>query len=203
MPIRPAAFVSAALLLAACGSPSGGDAPADVPEVDVAAPQSLPEPEPGPAPAPDPAVVHEAALAAKGARVTDRGLWIGLDSADFPVGGTDFEPASDERIAHAAGLLRARPDLRVEVLGYTDDRGSPEVNRQVSAQRAGSVRDWLVEREGIDPGRIAVSGLGAADPIASNESADGRALNRRVELLITDGTGGFPSRLAEGPGNRQ
>lgn len=77
--------------------------------------------------------------------------------------------------------LQQEPDLRLEIRGYTDNRGDPAVNRRLSLQRAQAVRDWLVA-SGIDTGRLEVRGLGDADPIDSNATAEGRQRNRRIEF---------------------
>ena len=75
--------------------------------------------------------------------------------------------------------------LRMNVIGYTDSTGSDAVNRPLSLDRAESVRDYLVGR-GVTPSRIVVDGRGASDPVASNDSESGRAMNRRVEIYLSE-----------------
>ena len=83
----------------------------------------------------------------------------------------------------AASLLQ-NPDISVIVNGYTDDTGVLSYNVSVSEFRANIVKSYLVGK-GVDPSRIAVNGLGPKDPIGSNATAEGRSLNRRVEIIFT------------------
>ena len=78
--------------------------------------------------------------------------------------------------------MNADPSLRVYVVGHTDDVGALEYNKDLSVRRAQTVVATLVER-GIDNQRLTPIGVGPAAPVGSNESDDGRALNRRVELV--------------------
>ncbi|WP_428313024.1 OmpA family protein [Hydrocarboniphaga sp.] len=82
--------------------------------------------------------------------------------------------------------LTAAPDVQVEVGGHTDSKGSDAYNQKLSERRAESVMEYLVGR-GIDPGRITSAGYGETQPVADNETDEGRELNRRVELKITAG----------------
>ncbi len=81
--------------------------------------------------------------------------------------------------------LREWPEIRVEIRGHTDSIGSKKANQKLSQERAESVKEYLVAR-GIDPSRLRAVGFGEEDPIADNKSAEGRALNRRVELHRID-----------------
>jgi len=83
----------------------------------------------------------------------------------------------------AASLLN-NPDISVIVNGYTDDTGVLSYNVSVSEFRANIVKSYLVGK-GVDPSRIAAIGLGPKDPIGSNATAEGRSLNRRVEIIFT------------------
>lgn len=83
----------------------------------------------------------------------------------------------------AAALLEA-PDTRVHILGHTDSRGSDALNNRLSKERAESTRDYLVAR-GIAFERLLAEGRGKTEPVADNATPQGRALNRRVELLIS------------------
>ncbi|RTY93373.1 OmpA family protein [Flavobacterium sp. GT3R68] len=75
-------------------------------------------------------------------------------------------------------------DTNITIYGYTDSTGSVEHNLKLSGERAASVRSYLINK-GVASGRFSVTGLGVADPIASNETVDGRSQNRRVEFAIT------------------
>jgi outer membrane protein OmpA-like peptidoglycan-associated protein len=84
-----------------------------------------------------------------------------------------------------AGILMTLKGFSIYVYGYTDDVGSQEYNLKLSSRRAQAVRDSLVQA-GIDPGLITTKGFGKSDPRVKDESAQGRAANRRVEIGIVD-----------------
>jgi OOP family OmpA-OmpF porin len=79
-------------------------------------------------------------------------------------------------------ILKKNPELIVRIEGHTDDIGSMEYNLNLSSKRAQSIKDYLVGK-GIDEWRITTTGLGYTQPIADNESPEGRALNRRAEIV--------------------
>lgn len=81
-------------------------------------------------------------------------------------------------------VFKEYPDTNIIIYGYTDSTGTPEYNLKLSGERAVSVRNYLVSK-GVSSSRFQVTGLGIADPIASNETVDGRSQNRRVEFAIT------------------
>jgi outer membrane protein OmpA-like peptidoglycan-associated protein len=87
-------------------------------------------------------------------------------------------------LERVAAVLAEHPGSHVTVVGYTDAAGPDDLNRQLSEKRAMAVRDALVTY-GVDPARIFAEGLGEAEPRADNRTAEGRAENRRVEILIT------------------
>jgi outer membrane protein OmpA-like peptidoglycan-associated protein len=97
--------------------------------------------------------------------------------------------------------MRDYPDRQVMIEGHTDSRGSDDYNRDLSERRADAVRDALVDRT-IDAGRIRSVGLGEIYPVASNDSSAGQQQNRRVEIVISDEQGAFPSG-AERTASRQ
>ncbi len=88
-------------------------------------------------------------------------------------------------LAQAGEFLRNNPKARVVLEGHTDSIGSKEYNIKLSHRRAASVRNYLVTKEGIDTNRITLSGFGFSSPIANNTTAEGRAMNRRVQGIIT------------------
>ncbi len=102
---------------------------------------------------------------------------------EYQPGGFEVDPRSKERIRRLARLLSFAPDIRVEVNAYTDDIGTTEANAALSKKRADRVRDFLVQ-EGVAADRITTVGRGEVNFIASNETADGRAKNRRIEILF-------------------
>lgn len=91
------------------------------------------------------------------------------------------KPSSAPALARLRDALVAAPDLAVVIEGHTDADGSDTYNQDLSNRRAASVVGWLVA-EGIEPGRLAPEGFGEAQPVASNATADGKALNRRVDV---------------------
>ncbi|WP_313916721.1 OmpA family protein [Tahibacter sp.] len=109
-----------------------------------------------------------------------------LEDLVFEPGTATFAAEAPIGIARVAAWLAAEPTLGVRIAGHTDATGSPEANRNLSLRRAEAVRDALVER-GVAPSRIAVTGEGAAVPVASNDDAAGRARNRRVVVRLGGG----------------
>lgn len=95
----------------------------------------------------------------------------------------ELDPASFPLLRAVVRILRAHPNLRVEVQGHTDAGGDPQRNQDLSQQRADSVRAFLVS-EGIAPERLQARGYGASQPRYPNTSAEGRARNRRVEFVL-------------------
>lgn len=88
-----------------------------------------------------------------------------------------------------AGALEKRPDIKVEIGGHTDSKGSDAYNLSLSDKRSKSVKDYLVSK-GIAGDRMTTRGYGESMPVADNNSDEGRELNRRVELKVTESTGG-------------
>lgn len=92
-------------------------------------------------------------------------------------------PDSEPPLAMIAAVLKDDPSLRVEIQGHTDNVGSPATNQKLSQDRAESVKNWLVTRHGIDPSRLTTTGFGDTKPMGDNKTEEGRAQNRRVELV--------------------
>ncbi|MGH8461138.1 MAG: OmpA family protein [Stenotrophobium sp.] len=111
------------------------------------------------------------------------GKVISLKGLHFEFNKTRIMPDGETILNYAAGLLKKYPDMNVEVAGYTDSVGSVKYNEKLSQGRAQAVKDYLV-KAGIPDSQMTVKGYGKANPIASNKTADGRELNRRVELRI-------------------
>ncbi len=98
----------------------------------------------------------------------------------------DVKPQYFAIIAEVAEYMRSHPKARIVLAGHTDNVGSREYNVKLSHRRASAVRDYLVTKEGIDPGRITLNGFGFDDPVTSNETAEGRAQNRRVQGILIE-----------------
>ena len=117
-------------------------------------------------------------------RDTARGLIANMSDVLFKTGSFELMPAARERLAKVSGIVLAYPGLHLQVEGHTDGVGTDEYNQTLSEQRAGAVRDYLVQ-QGIAAGSIEARGFGKTVPIASNDTAEGRQQNRRVELVLS------------------
>jgi outer membrane protein OmpA-like peptidoglycan-associated protein len=101
----------------------------------------------------------------------------------FDTGKADLKPESDAALAEVAKLLKADPALRVYVVGHTDNVASLDLNVKLSQARADAVAQALVAKHGIAAARLVGRGAGPLAPVASNDTEEGRAKNRRVELV--------------------
>jgi outer membrane protein OmpA-like peptidoglycan-associated protein len=115
---------------------------------------------------------------------TPRGLQVNMADVLFAFGKYDLQPPAREALAKFSGIVLAHPGLHLSVEGYTDSVGSDAFNQTLSEQRAGAVRDYLVQ-QGLDPTSITATGFGKSNPVASNDNAMGRQQNRRVEIIIS------------------
>ncbi len=102
----------------------------------------------------------------------------------FPTGKYTLNPQAKADLTRFAASLQSNPETDVKIFGFTDNTGSYAVNERLSGQRADAVLTYLVN-SGISPTRLSAQGVPMADYVASNETAEGRALNRRVEIYIT------------------
>jgi outer membrane protein OmpA-like peptidoglycan-associated protein len=117
-------------------------------------------------------------------RDSARGLIVSMSDVLFDTGKYSLKPGAREKLAKVAGILLAYPGLNIEVGGYTDNVGSDEMNQTLSENRAGSVRDYLVQ-QGVAANSVSARGFGETLPVASNDNSAGRQQNRRVELLVS------------------
>jgi outer membrane protein OmpA-like peptidoglycan-associated protein len=111
--------------------------------------------------------------------------WFDFDRLLFDTGKATLQPASQEQLTNIADILRAYPQVKIRIGGYTDNTGDPTANLQLSEQRADNVMAELVKL-GIDPARMTSKGYGAENPIADNSTEEGRQKNRRISLLVTE-----------------
>ncbi|MFM0666691.1 OmpA family protein [Paraburkholderia sediminicola] len=108
-----------------------------------------------------------------------------LDSMSlFDSGKAQLKAGSTRAIVGALEMIKAHPDKRILVAGYTDNVGDADNNLKLSMARAGAVRDWLVEASGVPFTQFAIQGYGDTRPIADNETDAGRTKNRRVEITL-------------------
>lgn len=108
-----------------------------------------------------------------------------LKDVNFEVNSARLTQGSFAVLDKAAKDLSKRPELKIEVSGYTDDRGSDSLNQALSQKRAQTVSSYMISR-GVKASCLTVKGFGEEDPVASNDTAAGRAENRRVELHILE-----------------
>ena len=130
-------------------------------------------------------------------RDSARGLIVSMSDVLFDTGKYSLKPGAREKLAKVAGILLAYPGLNIEVGGYTDNVGGDAMNKTLSENRAGSVRDYLVQ-EGVSTGSVSSKGFGNTLPVASNENSAGRQQNRRVELLVSGEAIGNPVNATTG-----
>jgi outer membrane protein OmpA-like peptidoglycan-associated protein len=117
-------------------------------------------------------------------RDSARGLIVSMSDVLFDTGKYSLKSGAREKLAKVAGILLAYPGLDIAVGGYTDNVGADAMNQTLSENRAGSVRDYLVQ-EGVATSSVSATGFGNTLPVASNDNASGRQQNRRVELLVS------------------
>jgi outer membrane protein OmpA-like peptidoglycan-associated protein len=124
-------------------------------------------------------------------RESARGLIVSMSDVLFDTGRFSLKSGAREKLAKVAGILLAYPGLNIEVGGYTDNVGGDEMNQTLSENRAGSVRDYLVQ-QGVLANSVSSRGFGNSLPVASNDNSAGRQQNRRVELLVSGEAIGSP-----------
>jgi outer membrane protein OmpA-like peptidoglycan-associated protein len=124
-------------------------------------------------------------------RDSARGLIVSMSDVLFDTGQYSLKPGAREKLAKVAGILLAYPGLNIEVGGYTDNVGGDAMNQTLSENRAGSVRDYLVN-QGVGTDSVSAKGYGNTLPVASNDNSAGRQQNRRVELLVSGDAIGNP-----------
>lgn len=113
------------------------------------------------------------------------GLQMTLGGVAFAVGGTSLRPEAKAHLGKLVQFVQSQPGKHVRIEGYTDSSGNAAVNQAISLQRAQSVRSALVEK-GVAASRITAVGMGETHPVASNDTAAGRAKNRRVVVILQD-----------------
>ncbi len=108
----------------------------------------------------------------------------------------DILPQAQAKLSEVAeALLKTDPDAPIRVEGYADTQGSLTFNQTLSQQRADAVRDYLTSH-GVAPDRVTAIGMGPAQPVADNATAEGRADNRRVEIVVQSSKSGTPRKAA-------
>lgn len=108
-----------------------------------------------------------------------------LEGVNFESGKASITTDSYVSLMKVVDIMEAFPETTFEIVGHTDNVGRPEKNKQLSADRAESVKNFLVEK-GVSESRMVTRGVGDSEPIAANTTAEGRAKNRRIEFTRTD-----------------
>ena len=125
-------------------------------------------------------VIKEVAVGTSGPRVEEKWVLVGVN---FDSNKSSFKIESYPILYDAAKTLLTHPNMKVEIQGYTDNVGSQEYNRKLSQKRADAVKDYL-RSKGVSASRLTTIGMGESNPIAENKTADGRAMNRRIEFKV-------------------
>ena len=129
-----------------------------------------------PPPPPPPAPVAKPAPPAPGTKITE------IKGPHFDFNKSTIKPEGQRRLDDVVRLMRDNPTMKVEAVGHTDSVGSDAYNLKLGERRARSVASYLTS-QGVSPSRIDIRSEGKARPVASNATAEGRAENRRVEIL--------------------
>jgi len=117
-------------------------------------------------------------------RDSARGLVANMSDVLFRTGSFELATGARERLAKVSGIVLAYPSLHVSIEGHTDSVGTDDYNQTLSERRAQAVRDYFVQ-QGISSSAVEAHGFGKNEPIASNDTPEGRAQNRRVELVLS------------------
>lgn len=135
----------------------------------------------------------QAQLAELQAKQTDRGMVLTLGDVLFDTARSTLRPGAMRTVDQLAKFLENNPAQKILIEGHTDSVGSDESNRELSLRRAEAVQRALTDRR-IAADRVQVNGLGEGYPVASNDSAEGRQRNRRVEVIFSDESGAIKPR---------
>lgn len=114
----------------------------------------------------------------------DKETWFDFDRLTFETGSATLKSESQEQLKNIAEILKAYPAVNVKLGGYTDNTGNASSNLKLSGDRATSVKGELVKL-GIDAGRLEAEGYGQEHPVASNDTEEGKAQNRRISIRVT------------------
>jgi outer membrane protein OmpA-like peptidoglycan-associated protein len=135
----------------------------------------------------------QAELDALKATPTVRGMVVTVGDVLFDTGQANLKSGAGRKIDQLAQFLEEHPDRRVQIDGFTDSVGTDSYNEELSQRRADAVRSALIS-QGVDASRIGTEGYGKSYPVANNNDASGRQLNRRVEVVIGGDNGAPISR---------
>jgi outer membrane protein OmpA-like peptidoglycan-associated protein len=131
-------------------------------------------------------------------RDSARGLIVNMSDVLFDTASYTLKPGAREKLAKISGIVLAHPGLNLQIEGHTDSVGSDDYNQALSEHRAAAVQDFLIE-QGVPGSKVTARGFGKSQPVASNDTAEGRQRNRRVELVVNGdaiGTGADAAPVA-------
>jgi OOP family OmpA-OmpF porin len=114
----------------------------------------------------------------------DTNTWFDFDRLLFDTGSATLQPASDEQLRNIAEIMKAYPNVKIKIGGYTDNTGDKAANQKLSADRANNVLAEL-EKLGVAPDRLEAQGYGEDHPVADNTTDEGKQKNRRISLRVT------------------
>ena len=150
-------------------------------------PKTLPPPPPAQTEAPSTGAGYGNNGASQGAVPGSRADMIaqaGSDTVHFATESSDVDPEGQQTLTKQAVWLRKYPQVRVTIEGHCDERGTREYNLALGDRRATAAKNFLVS-QGVSMDNISATGFGKNDPVASNDTAQGRAQNRRVNLVVS------------------
>ena len=124
---------------------------------------------------------------------TARGFVVNLSDILFDTNKATLKTEATLALAKLTGVLSVFPKLNLRIEGYTDSTGTDEINNKLSRDRAAAVVEFL-QSEGIAGARMTSEGYGSKFPVAGNDTKEGRAKNRRVEIVLAEGTIAAPTR---------
>lgn len=117
-------------------------------------------------------------------RAVDKTTWFSFDRLYFETGKSALKPESKEQLENVAAIMKAYPDVKIKLGGYTDSTGDAGINKRLSNDRAMSAMKELTSL-GVPASRMEAEGYGSEHPIASNDTPEGRAQNRRIDIRVT------------------
>ncbi|AWH89400.1 OmpA family protein [Limnobaculum parvum] len=115
----------------------------------------------------------------------DSTTWFSFDRLLFKTNSAQLEPQSDEQLNNIVAILKAYPNVKLKLGGYTDNTGTEEINLKLSQDRADSVRAQMIQL-GADASRLEAKGYGSEHPVAPNDTDENRAKNRRIDILVIE-----------------
>jgi OmpA-OmpF porin, OOP family len=118
------------------------------------------------------------------ANVVNDSTWFNFDRLLFDTGKSTLQPSSQEQLGNMAAILKAFPNVKIKIGGYTDNQGNPKANMKLSQDRANTVMGELVNL-GVDKARLAAEGYGDKHPVGDNNTEEGRQQNRRIAVRVT------------------